>query len=91
MIGHMSQRKVAGGERELCSLLRAHGYDVKRGGSLTFGEVPDLMGLPGIHIECKKPSGSISGPQWIRRGGTQPSSKTEHPPSFIYQTVSRGW
>lgn len=49
-----AQRKGAGGERELVLLLRDHGYDVQRGGSLTFGEVPDIIGLPGIHIETKR-------------------------------------
>ena len=49
-----SQRKGAEGERELASLLRTHGYAIHRGGSLSFGEVPDLTGLPGIHIEVKR-------------------------------------
>lgn len=48
------QRKGADGERELASLLRECGYDIERGGSLSFGEKPDLSGLPGIHIECKR-------------------------------------
>ena len=54
MSGKSSQRKGADGERELAELLRGHGYDIRRGGSLSFGEVPDLMGLPGIHIEVKR-------------------------------------
>lgn len=49
-----SQRKGADGERELAEKLRQYGYDMERGGSLTFGDVPDLIGLPGIHIECKR-------------------------------------
>lgn len=49
-----SQRKGADGERELAAILRDHGYIITRGGSLSFGEVPDLSGLPGIHIECKR-------------------------------------
>ena len=48
------QRKGADGERELAEVLRGYGYDVTRGGSLTFGEIPDLVGLPGVHIECKR-------------------------------------
>lgn len=52
-MGRSSQRKGAEGERELAGILQAHGYAVERGGSLSFGEVPDLMGLPGIHIEVK--------------------------------------
>lgn len=49
-----SQRKGANGERELADILQARGYDCSRGGSMTFGEVADLFGLPGIHIECKR-------------------------------------
>lgn len=54
MPGKSSQRKGANGERELAALLREHGYPVERGGSLSFGEVPDLTGLPGVHIEVKR-------------------------------------
>lgn len=53
-MGAKSQRKGAEGERELAALLREHGYDIKRGGSLSFGQAPDLYGLPGIHIEVKR-------------------------------------
>lgn len=53
-MGAKSQRKGAAGERELAALLRSHGYDIQRGGSLSFGEVPDLSGLPNVHIECKR-------------------------------------
>ena len=34
--------------------MQSYGYAVRRGGSLTFGAVPDLVGLPGVHIECKR-------------------------------------
>ena len=54
MSGKKSQRKGAAGERELAAILQEHGYDCTRGGSLTFGEVADLSGLPGIHIEVKR-------------------------------------
>ncbi len=53
-MGRKSQRKGADGERELAAALREYGYEIKRGGSLSFGELPDLAGLPGIHIECKR-------------------------------------
>lgn len=53
-MGAKSQRKGADGERELAALLREYGYSIERGGSLSFGEVPDLTGLPGVHIEVKR-------------------------------------
>lgn len=49
-----SCRKGAGGERELAALLRNHGFDMQRGGTTSFGARPDLIGLPGVHIECKR-------------------------------------
>ena len=49
-----SQRKGADGERELVMYLHQHGFSVIRGGSETFGSVPDIIGLPGIHIEVKR-------------------------------------
>ena len=52
--GKASQRKGADGERELAAVLREYGYEIKRGGSMSFGEVPDLVGLPGVHIEVKR-------------------------------------
>ena len=53
-MGKSSQAKGAGGERELAALLQQHGYQVERGGSETFGTVPDIVGLSGIHIEVKR-------------------------------------
>ena len=49
-----SQRKGADGERELVEILQQRGYSVVRGGSQTFGSIPDIVGLPGVHIEAKR-------------------------------------
>lgn len=53
-MGSKSQRKGAAGERELVAILKEYGYDCTRGGSLSFGEIPDVLGLPGVHIEVKR-------------------------------------
>ena len=51
-----SQRdKGARGERELASVLREYGYDTHRGRQYHGGpDSPDVVGLPGVHIECKR-------------------------------------
>ena len=54
MSGKTSQRKGRAGEIELARLLQGYGYDVEPGRSMSYGAVPDLVGLPGIHIECKR-------------------------------------
>ncbi len=53
-MGKTSQRKGRGGELELARILQEHGHDVRPGQAVSFGAVPDLEGLPGVHIECKR-------------------------------------
>ena len=53
-MGKGQQRKGADGERELAEILEGYSYPCRRGGSLTFGNVPDIDGLPGIHVEVKR-------------------------------------
>ena len=50
-----SRQKGAAGERELAKTLREYGYDCRRGQQYcgANGDA-DVIGLPGIHIECKR-------------------------------------
>ena len=50
-----SRAKGGRGERELAAVLREYGYDCRRGQQFKGGiDSPDVTGLPGIHIECKR-------------------------------------
>ena len=53
-MGSKSQTKGRRAEIELSHLLQGYGYNVEPGRALSYGEVPDLSGLPGVHIECKR-------------------------------------
>ena len=53
-MGAKSQRKGRAAELELSRILQSHGYNVEPGRAQSYGEVPDLSGLPGVHIECKR-------------------------------------
>ncbi|MFQ9901231.1 MAG: hypothetical protein ACLRWF_05900 [Ruthenibacterium sp.] len=50
-----SRRKGAAGEREIAKVLRSYGYEARRGQQYcgANGDA-DVVGLPGIHIECKR-------------------------------------
>lgn len=54
MSGRSSQRKGRAAELELSRILQGHGYPVEAGRAQSYGEEPDLSGLPGVHIECKR-------------------------------------
>lgn len=50
-----SRAKGAAAERELANILKSHGYDARRGQQFSGGgDSPDVMGLPGFHIEAKR-------------------------------------
>lgn len=54
-MGKMSRDKGKRGELELANLLRLHGYDARRGQQFSGANGdPDVVGLPGIHIEVKR-------------------------------------
>ena len=53
-MGRREQAKGRKAEFELSERLSAYGYSVTPGAALSFGGVPDVTGLPGIHIECKR-------------------------------------
>jgi len=50
-----SRDKGKRGELELAGLLRSYGYDARRGVQYSgINGDADVVGLPGIHIECKR-------------------------------------
>lgn len=50
-----SRQKGARGERELAKRLRDYGYEARRGQQYSGANGDaDVVGLPGIHIECKR-------------------------------------
>ena len=54
MSGRSSQRKGRAAELELSRVLQGYGYNVEPGRALSYGTEPDLCGLNGIHVECKR-------------------------------------
>ena len=53
-MGRKPQAKGRSGELELARILQGYGYPVEPGQAVSYGATPDLTGLPGVHIECKR-------------------------------------
>jgi len=57
-MGRASRQKGADGEREFAAFCRDNGFiNARRGGQAKYqrgSELPDCLGLPYIHIECKR-------------------------------------
>ena len=54
-----SKKKGKKGELELARKLREFGYDCRRGQQYSGIGGDDVVGLPHIHIECKRQEGMI--------------------------------
>ncbi len=85
-----SQRKGADGERELAALLREYGYPVERGGSLSFGEVPDLTGLPGVHIEVKRVE-RLNVPEAMKQAARDAEKFHDGAPTLFHRRSREPW
>lgn len=90
MGGSRSQRKGAGGERELAALLREYGYDIRRGGSLSFGAVPDLTGLPGIHCEVKRCE-TLRLSEWLAQSRRDADKFGDGMPAVFFRRSREPW
>ena len=53
-VGRRSKRKGAAGELELAKLLTEYGFECRRGYQMDGKDIADVIGLDGIHIECKR-------------------------------------
>lgn len=89
-MGKASQRKGAAGERELAGKLREYGFDIRRGGSLSFGEVPDLVGLPGVHIECKRVE-RLNVPEAMQQAITDSERFADGIPALFHRRNRQPW
>ena len=85
-----SQRKGADGERELAALLREYGYPVERGGSLSFGEVPDLSGLPGVHLEVKRVE-RLNVPEAMKQAMRDADKFNDGAPTLFHRRSREPW
>ena len=84
------QRKGAEGERELAALLREYGYPVERGGSLSFGEAPDLTGLPGVHIEVKRVE-RLNVPETMKQAARDAEKFHDGAPTLFHRRSREPW
>ena len=81
MGGKGSQRKGRAAELELSRILQSHGYPVEAGRARSYGDVPDLTGLPAVfHRRNREPwRGTMELPDWLELyRSSQPPRDSNH-------------
>lgn len=89
--GNRSQRKGRIGELELAEVLRGLGFSgVHASPPMQFGHAPDLVGLPGIHIECKRHE-RLELPSWLRQAAADAERFGDGLPAVFFRRNRGEW
>lgn len=89
-MGSKSQRKGRAGELELARLLQGYGYDVQPGQAVSYGATPDLVGLPHIHIECKR-NERLNVPEAMAQAVRDAERLQDGAPTVFHRRNRSGW
>lgn len=90
-MGKSSQRKGREAERELAEILQAYGFpDVRPGEPLNYGTEPDLVGLHGVHIECKR-SEKLHIPEWMAQAERDAERFQDGAPAVYHRRSRQPW
>lgn len=89
-MGKTSQRKGRAGELELARLLQGYGYDVQPGRAQSYGATPDLVGLPGVHIECKR-NERLNVPEAMAQAVRDAEKFGDGAPAVFHRRNRSGW
>lgn len=90
MSGKSSQSKGRRAERELANTLQGYGYPVEVGRAQSYGEVPDLSGLPGVHIECKRCE-QLRLSEWMAQAEQDAQRFQDGAPAVFFRRSREGW
>ena len=90
-MGKSSQRKGRGGELELVQILQGHGFaDVRPGEALNYGSEPDVVGLPGVHVEVKRHERTEIGP-WMAQAIADAERFKDGAPAVFHRRNRQPW
>ncbi len=90
MGGRSSQRKGRAAELELSRILQGHGYPVEAGRARSYGDVPDVTGLPGVHIECKRAE-ALRLSEWMAQARRDAARFGDGFPAVFHRRNRQGW
>ena len=90
MGGRASQRKGRAAELELSRVLQGHGYPVEAGRARSYGDAPDLTGLSGVHIECKRAE-ALRLSEWMEQSKRDAARFGDGFPAVFHRRSREGW
>lgn len=91
MSGRSAQAKGRRAEIELAQFLQANGYtDARPGAALNYGTQPDITGVPGLHIECKRHE-KLEITKWYQQAQEDAERMQDGRPVVIHRRNRQQW
>lgn len=91
MSGRSSQAKGRRAELELAQFLQDHGVrNAQPGDPLNYGQQPDVKGVAGLHIECKRHE-RLEITRWYEQAQADAQRMQDGRPVVIYRQNRRPW
>jgi len=88
--GKKSQVKGRRGEIELCGILQESGIPAKPGAALNYGKEPDIKGVVGIHIECKRAE-KLRLSEWLQQAERDAQRFGDGAPAVFHRKSRSPW
>ena len=89
-MGKSSQRKGRAAEIELCGVLNDNGIPATPGAAVSYGSTPDIIGVTGIHVECKRHE-RLQLPEWIRQAERDAEFFQDGAPAVFFRRSREPW
>ena len=86
-----SQRKGRRAELELVEVLRSFGIEgVMPGDAVSYGSTPDIVGLTGVHVECKR-SEQLRLSEWMEQAERDAARFGDGVPIVFHRRSREPW
>ena len=90
-MGRSAQRKGRAAEVELAGKLRDLGFaDAQPGPPVSFGSAPDVVGIDGVHVECKSVR-NLNLPAALRQAAEDAQYFADGLPVVFHKHPRQGW
>lgn len=90
MSGHRSQRKGRAAELELVRLFQSHGIPAEPGQAVSYGATPDIVGVDGVHVECKRAE-TIRLSEWLEQAERDSERFGDGAPAVFFRRSRSPW
>lgn len=89
-VGRSSQKKGRTAELALCRLLNEHGIPAIPGQPLNYGTEPDISGVVGVHVECKR-SERVKISEWMAQAERDAARFQDGAPAVFFRRSREPW